>query len=160
MGISIVRWLAASMWDFLPFCLLHTTSTIILYSTCSVLSMAYAHVLREGWKSWSTLKSTNQLLGCTGWAWGVPCVKKREHKRLYDFVGITFFSIDILKDMIVCWDARVLNSFMSNDRLFLWITRVLIFMTWLDYMIKIMLGSIPHQKLCFLSFTYSRTSRN
>jgi hypothetical protein len=26
-------------------------------------------------------------------------------KRLYDFVGIAFFSIDILKDMIVCWDA-------------------------------------------------------
>ena len=30
--------------------------------------------------------------------------------RLYDFVGIAFFSIDILKDMIVCWDARVLIS--------------------------------------------------
>ena len=25
--------------------------------------------------------------------------------RLYDFVGITFFSVDILKDMIVYWDA-------------------------------------------------------
>ena len=25
--------------------------------------------------------------------------------RLYDFVGIAFFSTDILKDMIVCWDA-------------------------------------------------------
>ena len=44
---------------------------------------------------------------------------KGKHKRLYDFVGITFFSIDILKDLIVCWDARVLNSSMSNDRLFL-----------------------------------------
>ena len=39
---------------------------------------------------------------------------------------------------------------MSNDRLLLCITRVLIFMPWLDYMIKIMLGSIPHQKLSFL----------
>ena len=38
---------------------------------------------------------------------------------------------------------------MSNDRLLLWITRVLIFMPWLGYMIKIMLGSIPHQKLSF-----------
>ena len=28
------------------------------------------------------------------------------------------------------------------------------------YMIKVMLGSIPHRKLSFLSFTYSRTSRN
>jgi hypothetical protein len=25
--------------------------------------------------------------------------------RLYDFVGIAFFSIFILKGMIVCWDA-------------------------------------------------------
>ena len=25
--------------------------------------------------------------------------------NIYDFVGIAFFSIDILKDMIVCWDA-------------------------------------------------------
>ena len=25
--------------------------------------------------------------------------------RLYDFVGIAFFSVNILKDMIVCWDA-------------------------------------------------------
>ena len=49
---------------------------------------------------------------------------------------------------------------MSNDRLLLWITHVLMFMPWLDYAIKIMLGSIPHQKLSFLSFTYSRTNRN
>ena len=31
-----------------PFCLLHTTSIIIFYSTHSAISMAYAHVLREG----------------------------------------------------------------------------------------------------------------
>ena len=30
-----------------PFCLLHTTSTIIFYSTYSAISMAHAHVLRE-----------------------------------------------------------------------------------------------------------------
>ena len=38
---------------------------------------------------------------------------------------------------------------MSNYRLLLWITYVLIFMPWLDYMIKIMLGSIPYQKFYF-----------
>ena len=32
----------------LPFCLLHTTSTIIFYSTYSAISMARAHVLCEG----------------------------------------------------------------------------------------------------------------
>ena len=31
-----------------PFCLLHTTSTIIFYSTYSAMSMACAHVLCEG----------------------------------------------------------------------------------------------------------------
>ena len=30
-----------------PFCLLHTTSIIIFYSTYSAISMAHAHVLRE-----------------------------------------------------------------------------------------------------------------
>ena len=35
----------------------------IIYSTHSAMSMACAHVLREGWKSWSALKSMNQLLG-------------------------------------------------------------------------------------------------
>ena len=38
-----------------------------------------------------------------------------------------------------------IDVFISNYRLFLWITCILIFMPWLDYMIKIMLGSIPHQ---------------
>ena len=33
--------------DVRPFCLLHTTSIIIFYSTYSVMSMAHAHVLRE-----------------------------------------------------------------------------------------------------------------
>ena len=61
-SISIARSLASSTWDFLPFYLLHTTSTIIFYSTHSAISMAYAHVLRESEKSWSALKSMNQLL--------------------------------------------------------------------------------------------------
>ena len=32
-------------------------------------------------------------------------LRRQSMTRLYDFVGIAFFSIDILKDMIVCWDA-------------------------------------------------------
>ena len=39
-----------------PFCLLHTTSIIIFYSTYSAMSMARAHILREGWKSLKILK--------------------------------------------------------------------------------------------------------
>ena len=63
MGISIARWLASSMWDFLLFCLLHITPIIVLYSTHSAISMACSHVLCKGWKGWSALKSMNQLLG-------------------------------------------------------------------------------------------------
>ena len=37
-------------------------------------------------------------------------LRRQSMTRLYDFVGIAFFSVDILKDMIVCWDARVLMS--------------------------------------------------
>ena len=32
-------------------------------------------------------------------------LRRQSMTRLYDFVGIIFFSVDILKDMIVCWDA-------------------------------------------------------
>ena len=83
------------------------TPIIILYATHSVMSTAYAHVLRGGWKTWSTLKSMNQLLGwnrdCAWWEYFVWW--KWSMAYLYDFVGIAFFSIDNLKDMIVCWDA-------------------------------------------------------
>ena len=92
MGISIARWLAASMWDFLLFCLLHITPIMMFYSTYSAMSMACAHVLREGWKIWSALKSMNQLLGLSSglcmmwiflwWRWSIA--------RLYDFVGTSF----------------------------------------------------------------------
>ena len=66
-----------------PFCLLHTTSIIIFYSTHSAMWMACAHVLREGWKGWSALKSMNQLLGlssglCMIW---MLSVVKMEHSQ-------------------------------------------------------------------------------
>ena len=32
-------------------------------------------------------------------------LRRQSMTSLYDFVGIAFFSFDILKDMIVCWDA-------------------------------------------------------
>ena len=81
MDISIARWLATWMWDFLLFCLLHITSIIIFYSTYSAISMACAHVLREGWKSWSALKSMNQLLGSLSGLcmMGAFCVTKMKH---------------------------------------------------------------------------------
>ena len=80
-GITIAHWLATSMWDFLLFCLLHITSIIIFYSTYSAISMACAHVLSEGWKGWSALKSMNQLLGLSSGLcmMGAFCVTKMKH---------------------------------------------------------------------------------
>ena len=82
MDISITRWLSSSMWDFLLFCLLHTIPIIIFYSTHSAISMARAHVLREGWKSLRILKYETI-------AWMKPglcmiwifCVMKMEHSQ-------------------------------------------------------------------------------
>ena len=37
-------------------------------------------------------------------------LRRRSMIILYDFVVIAFFSIDILKDTIVCWDAWLLVS--------------------------------------------------
>ena len=72
--------------------LLHTTSTIIFYSTHSAISMACAHVLREGWKCWSALKSMNQLFGlssglCMMW---IFCVVKMEHSQTIWFCKDNF----------------------------------------------------------------------
>ena len=82
-----------------PFCLLHTTSTIISYSTYSAMSMAHAHVLRESWKGLRTSKVWNNCLPChRGCAWCEYFVWWRwSIARLYDFVGITFFGHVILK---------------------------------------------------------------
>ena len=73
--------------------------------------MAHAHVLRESWKSLSLLKYDTIAWLVTGVVHDKYFVLRRQGMtRLYDSVGITFFSIDILKDMFVCWDAWVLMS--------------------------------------------------
>ena len=70
----------------------HTTSIIIFYSTHSAMSMAHAHILREGWKGWSALKSMKQLLGWNrGCAWFEYFVWRRwSMAKLYDFIGMSF----------------------------------------------------------------------
>ena len=75
-----------------PFCLLHTTSIIIFYSTHSATSMAHAHVLRESWKSLRLLKYETI-------AWlvirvvqdeSILCDENESIAKLYDFVGMSF----------------------------------------------------------------------
>ena len=69
-----------------------------LYSTHSAISMAHAHVLRESWKVWKN-RVWIQVFGWNrGCAWYEYFVWWRGSiARLYDFVGITFFSHSILR---------------------------------------------------------------
>ena len=92
MGISLARWLAASMWDFLLFCLLHTIPIIIFYSTHSAISMAHAHVLRESWKSLRLLKYETIAWLVIGVVQDESILvwRKWSMTKLYDFVGMNF----------------------------------------------------------------------
>ena len=73
--------------------------------------MAHAHVLREGWKSLRLFKYETIAWLVIGVVHDKYFVLRRQSMtKLYDFVGTAFFSVDILKDMIVCWDAWVLMS--------------------------------------------------
>ena len=112
MDISMARWLASLMWDFLFIVFSILISTTVLYSTHSAISMACAHVLHGGWKSWSALKSMNQLRGLSSGLCMINTfvLRRWSMRRLYDYVWIMFFSNYILKDMIVCWDAWVFMS--------------------------------------------------
>ena len=92
MGISLARWLAASMWYFLLFCLLHTTPIIIRYSTHSAMSMAHAHVLRESWNFLRLLKyeTISWLVFGVVYDESIPVWRKWSMAKLYDFVGMNF----------------------------------------------------------------------
>ena len=69
------------------------------YSTYSAISMAHTHILCENWKSLRTLKVWNNSLAChRGCAWFKYFVWWRwSIDRLYDFAGITFFGLIILR---------------------------------------------------------------
>ena len=69
--------------------------------------------------------------------------------RLYDFVGINYFSIDILKDMVACWYAWVSKSLCQHYNIALNhikspFAHAIKKRIWYD-----MLNSTPHQKYCF-----------
>ena len=132
MGISIARWLSLSMWDFLLFCLLHTTSNIIFYSTHSSISMAHAHVLRESSKSWSTLKSINpNCLAChRGCAWWEhSCMMKMEHDQTIwfcrDELSLAMLFWEDMIAFLVCLKYYCLHV---NIKLSFWILWISIFL--------------------------------
>ena len=86
-----------------PFLSSHTTSIIICYSTHSAMSVACAHVLREGWKGWSALKSMNQLLGLSSGLcmMGAFCVTKMKHGQTI------WFCWDKLALALLCWKDMI-----------------------------------------------------
>ena len=78
----------------------------------------------------------------------------------HDGLGITCFSVDILKDMVACWYAWVLKSSCQNYTIAL--NHIKVQMSMLQK--KILCDEHVRQhstaKILFLSFTYSRTSMN
>ena len=65
--------------------------------------MAHAHVLREDCKSLKKLEYETIAWLVIGVVHDKYFMLRRQSMtRLYDFVGITFFSVDILKDMVAC----------------------------------------------------------
>ena len=133
------------------------------YSTYSVMSMAHAHVLREDSKSLRTSKIWNNCLAChRGCAWFKYFVWWRwSIARLYDSVGIDFFSHVILRrhDCLVSM-LEVLLFLCQYWTFILNLSDLNIHTTIKKNYTKIMPSSTSHQKISFLSFTYSRTSRN
>ena len=148
------------MWDYLlPFCLLHNHHSIPPIVLCPWHTLMYCVKVEKVWEHQKYETIAWLVIGVVHDE--IVCVMKIEHSQTIWFCRDNFlWPCYFEKTWSLYWYAWSIIVLMSNDRLLLWITRVLIFMPWLDYMIKIMLGSIPHQKLSFLSFTYSRTSRN
>ena len=140
------------MWDFLPFCLLHITSIIIFYSTYSSIYMACAHVLCEGWKSWSALKSMNQLLGSSSGLcmMGAFCVTKMKHGQTVWFCRDKLaFALLFWKDMIALLVRSKYYHFYVNMNFCLesFESEYSCHIKKITFMN--MLESIPHQKFCF-----------
>ena len=130
MGISIARWLAASMWDFLLFCLIHTTPIVIFYSTHSDMSMAHAHVLRESWKSLRILKyETIAWLNPGLCMIGAFYVTKVEHSQTIWFCRDELSLAMLFWEDIIAWLVCLkYYYFYVNIKLLSWIFRIWIFM--------------------------------
>ena len=130
-GHLIAHWLSSSMWDFFLFCLLHTTSIIIFYSTYSAISMACAHVLRKGWKGWSALKSMNQLLGLSSGLCMMRtfCVTKLKHGLIIWFCRDELSLAMLFWEDIIAWLVCLkYYYFYVNNKILSWIFRIWTFM--------------------------------
>ena len=121
--------------------------------------MCYVHGSRSwiswGWKCWSALKSMMQLLGlASGYSWFDYLSREERachayHNKVYRG---SFFSFIILTGNDELHECFILLYWYQIDRLLPWFTHILIFMPRPDYLTKIMLGSVPHQKKNFVIY--------
>ena len=162
MGISIARWLTSLMWDFLLFFVFpHNPYHYTLFHH-SAISMARAHVLRENWKSLRTSKVWNNCLAChRGCAWFKYFVWWRQSiARLYDFIGIAFFGHVILRRHNCFVSMLEVLLFLCQHKLLSWIFWIWIFIPQLRRITMKLCQVALRINNSFLSFNYSRTSRN
>ena len=113
-----------------PFCLLHTTSTIIFYSTYSAISMAHAHVLREGWIFLEKLKYERIAWLkpglCMIW---VFCVTKMKHDQTIWFCRDELSLAMLFWEDIIAWSVCLKYYwFYVNSKLLSWILWIWIFL--------------------------------
>ena len=149
------------MWDYLlPFCLLHNHHSIPPIVLCPWLTLMYCVKIEKVLKM---SKVWNDCLDChrdcawfkyfVWWRWSIA--------RLYDFVGITFFGHVILRRHN-CFVSmlEVLLFSMSIWTFVLNLSDLNIYTMIKKIYIEIMPKYHSASKILFLSFTYSRTSRN
>ena len=149
------------MWDHLrPFCLLHNHHSIPPIVLYPWLTLMYCVKVEKVWD----YLSMKQLLGLSSGyrSWEHLCVTKMKHSLTI------WFCRDELSFAMLFWEDMITLISMLEVLLFLlsiW-TFILnhldlnIHATIKRNTLRNMLGSIPHHKFLFLSFTYSRTSRN
>ena len=106
-----------------PFCLLHTTTITIFYSTHSAMFMARAHILRKSWNSFKNL-SMKQLLGfsrglCMMRAF---CVTKMKHGQTIWFCRDELSLAMLFWEDIIAWLVCLkYYYFYVNIKLLSWI---------------------------------------
>ena len=117
-----------------------------------LLSPLLTHIYWVKWKRWSLKKyyaiawfGTRIFLILYFYA------RKTERVMLIitKCIEVPFFSFIIMEGNDELHACFVLLLQYQIDRLLTWITRSLIFMPWLDYLINIMLGSIPQKTILF-----------
>ena len=137
------------MWDYLLLFVFSTT-TILFHIKCYVHGSRSC--IERKLKKFENIKVWNNCLAChRGCAWFEYFVWWRwSIAGLYDFVGITFFSHAILRrhDCFISM-LEVLLFLMSIWTFILNHLDLNIHATIKKITLRIMLGSIPHQKFCF-----------